>query len=63
MALVVLVLMEMVAPVTAVQIIMEHLVQHLSTSAKELPKPNAILLHVLYHLSIVKIEKRKFAKN
>merc|ERR1711963_1266081 len=24
---------------------------------------NAIRLHVLYHLSIVKIEKRKFAKN
>merc|ERR1719284_2222069 len=63
MDMVVLVLMDIVALVTTVRIVMEDLVQHLNTSVREPPKPNAIPLRVLFHPSIVKIEKRKFAKN
>merc|ERR1712133_360766 len=51
-----LVLMGMVALVTRVPMIaMEDLVQHLNTSAREHPKPNAIRLHAPFHLNIVKI--------
>merc|ERR1712060_405252 len=48
-----------VALVTRAQIAMKDLVQHLNTSVRECPKPNVIRLHGLYHLNIVKIEKRK----
>merc|ERR1712126_247656 len=51
-------LMGMVALVTRVQMIdMKVLLQHLNTSARELPKPNVIRPHVPYHRNIVKIEE------
>merc|ERR1712061_139761 len=55
--------MDMVALVMRVLILMVGLVQRLNTSVAKHLKPNAIPLHVLYLLSIAKIEKRKFVKS
>merc|ERR1712126_75440 len=46
-----------------IQIVTETLVQHLNINARERPKPSVIRLLVPYHLNIVKIEKRKYAKS
>merc|ERR1712076_135510 len=49
--------------VTTVLIVMEVLVQLLSTNVRKHLKPNAIQLHVLSQQSIAKIEKRKYARS
>merc|ERR1711972_1019661 len=46
-----------------VQIAMEDLAQHLSTSVRERPKPSVIRLLALFHLNTVKKENKEANRN